>query len=148
MTTHGGCSVRPVGRILFRPGSTGIFSVGGGQTRGGGSGDVVRGGRGGPSSSGSSADQRGKTCSKQLCYCGGRRRNVMELQIRSDSVQRRGSPAGRAGPNLKVTMTSSKRGGGGGGGTGHLTGGWLGHHWRTINHSQPTTSRWILIDGV
>lgn len=35
MTTHGGCSVRPVGRILFRPGSTGIFSVGGGQTRGG-----------------------------------------------------------------------------------------------------------------
>lgn len=35
VTTHGGCSVRPVGRILFRPGSTGIFSVGGGQTRGG-----------------------------------------------------------------------------------------------------------------
>lgn len=40
----------------------------------------------------------------------------MELQIRSDSVQRRGSPAGRASPNLKVTMTSSKRGEVGGGG--------------------------------
>lgn len=64
---------------------------------------------------------RGETCSKQLCYCGGRRRNVMELQIRSHSVQRRGSPAGRARPNLKVTVTSSKRGEVGGWGGGQVT---------------------------
>lgn len=89
MTVCSPPTVRALGRILFYPGSTGIFSVGGVQTRGAGRS------WGGPGSSGSSADQREKTCRKQLCYCGGRRRNVMEPKIRSHTVQRQGSPAGR-----------------------------------------------------